>query len=65
MVCPVRFVLPDVADAALLSSQFGSAPDLDVLNPGQRQIVEATLICLEAISRTEAHSKVAMKNQAK
>jgi hypothetical protein len=65
MVCPVRFVLPDVADAALLSSQFGSAPDLDVLNPGQRQIVEATLICLEAISRAKAHSVVAMEYEAK
>jgi hypothetical protein len=57
--------LPDLANAALLPSQFGSAPDLDVLNPGHRQIVEAILICLEAISRAKAHSVVAMEYEAK
>ena len=31
---------------ALLPSQFGSAPEVDALNPGHRQIIEATLICL-------------------
>ena len=38
---------------------------VDVLNLHRRQLIEAALICLEAIGRTEAHSKVAMKNQAK
>ena len=50
---------------ALLPSQFGSAPEVDALNPGHRQIVEATLICLEAIGRTEPHSVVAMEYEAK
>jgi hypothetical protein len=50
---------------ALLPSQFGSAPELDMLNPGHRQVVEATLICLEAISRTKPHSVVAMEYEAK
>jgi hypothetical protein len=38
---------------------------VDVLNLHRRQLIEAALICLEAIGRTEAHSKVAMKDQAK
>jgi len=38
---------------------------VDVLNLHRRQLIEAALICLEAIGRTETHSKVAMKNQAK
>ena len=50
---------------ALLPSQFGSAPEVDALNPGHRQIIEATLICLEAIGRTKPHSVVAMEYEAK
>jgi hypothetical protein len=50
---------------ALLSSQFGSAPELDVLDPGHRQVIEATLICLEAIGRTKPHSVIAMEYEAK
>jgi hypothetical protein len=50
---------------ALLPSQFGSAPEVDAVNPGHRQIIEATLICLEAIGRTKPHSVVAMEYEAK
>jgi hypothetical protein len=50
---------------ALLSSQFGSAPKLDVLDPGHRQVIEATLICLEAIGGTKPHSVIAMEYEAK
>jgi hypothetical protein len=46
-------------------SLFGSAPEFDVLNPGHRQVIEATLICLEAVSRTKPHSVVAMEYEAK
>ena len=53
------------AGGALLPSQFGSAPEVDALNPGHRQIIEATLICLEAIGRTKPHSVVAMEYEAK
>ena len=35
------------------------------LNLNHRQIVEAALIRAEAIGRTEAHSEIAMKYQAK
>ena len=38
---------------------------LDVLNLDHRQLIESALICIEAIARTEAHSEVAMKYQAK
>ena len=50
---------------ALLPSQFGSASEVDALNPAHRQIIEATLICLEAIGRTKPHSVVAMEYEAK
>ena len=50
---------------ALLPSQFGSASEVDALNPTHRQIIEATLICLEAIGRTKPHSVVAMEYEAK
>jgi hypothetical protein len=36
-----------------------------VLNLYYRQIIEAALIGVEAIGRTEAHSEVTMKYQAK
>jgi hypothetical protein len=38
---------------------------LGVLNLHHRQLIESALICIEAIARTEAHSEVAMKYQAK
>jgi hypothetical protein len=50
---------------ALLPSQFGSSPEVDAVNPGHRQIIEAILICLEAIGRTKPHSVVAMEYEAK
>jgi hypothetical protein len=37
---------------------------VDALNLHYRQLIEATLICLEAIGRTEAHSEVAMEYQS-
>jgi hypothetical protein len=49
----------------LLASQFGSAPDLDLLDPGHGSVIEASLICLEAITRTKPHSVIAMEYEAK
>jgi hypothetical protein len=57
--------LRQLGAGALLPSQFGSAPEVDALNPGHCQIIEATLICLEAIGRTKPHSVVAMEYEAK
>jgi len=48
---------------ALLPSQFGSAPEVDALNPGHRQIIEATLICRQAIGRAEPHSPKTMDDE--
>ena len=38
---------------------------VNVMNLHHRQLIEAALICLEAIGRTEAHSEIAMKYQPK
>jgi hypothetical protein len=38
---------------------------VDVMNLHHRQLIEAALIGLEAIGRTEAHSEIAMKYQPK
>jgi hypothetical protein len=37
---------------------------VDMLNLHHRQLIEAALICLKAIGRTEPHSEIAMEYQA-
>jgi hypothetical protein len=58
---------PAITNVACASARHGGVAGLifDVLNPAHRQIIEATLICLEATSRTKPHSVVAMEYEAK
>jgi hypothetical protein len=66
-----RGVRAQLDSAGRASAHFAGPPvsvrerQVDALNLHHRQLIEATLICLEAIGRTEAHSEVAMKYQAK
>ena len=60
-----RLVVPDALRRIADSPVSVRKRQVDTLNLHHRQLIEATLICLDAIGRTEAHSEVAMKYQSK